>query len=351
LTPGPAPRTGVLSGGALRAVSHLGAVACLRERGLSFNAWAGCSGGALFGAVLAAGLDPRDILKVFLIRSADFFLGPGSPHPLGLIAHWLGGLGRGLADTDIVGRALREYLPADDFDALPDPLAVNAVHLATGTPVAFTGRESPLAEGCGYAVCRRQPVSAAVAASLSLPGLFRPTVLAACRECRERDCGLPPSPREKDGLHFIDGGLLDSLPLALARRGEDSFTLGLNVRLDKHDPSEGPDRWSLPAILSRTADIVIQSQVARSLKEAAAWPGRTVVLVPDLWPFGVWDRRRETVELSFQAGFDCARAFLEGLGLPLSGSIAWDDLLARLPERVRVFSPAGGGRSGRPAGN
>ncbi len=341
MTPGQTPRTAVLSGGALRAVSHLGAVACLRERGLSFNAWAGCSGGALFGAVLAAGLDPRDVLKVFPARSAEILPGPGSPHPFSLIAHWLGGIGRGLADTGVVAQALREYLPADDFDALPEPLAVNAVHLASGTPVAFTGRRNPLPEDAGYAVCRRQPVTAAVAASISLPGLFRPTVLAACRECRERDCGLPPDPREEGGLHFIDGGLLDSLPLGLARRGEGSFTLGVNVRLERHDPAEGPGRWSLPAILSRAADIIIQSQVARRVAEARARPGRTVVLVPDLWRSGLWDRSRETLERTFHAGFDCARIFLDGLGLPPL-RISWDDIAARLPEGARVFDAAGG---------
>ena len=55
-----------LSGGGAKGFAHLGALQALDEKGIKPDIIAGTSAGAVVGAFYAAGLKPKEILKLFL---------------------------------------------------------------------------------------------------------------------------------------------------------------------------------------------------------------------------------------------------------------------------------------------
>ena len=92
-----------------------------------------------------------------------------------------------VTDQQVVERAVAET----ERQLGPVELVVNAVHLRSGLEVRFTGRERGGPARDLHRVCRRVPISRAVAASACLPVLFRPLDLTECAGCPERTCGLP----------------------------------------------------------------------------------------------------------------------------------------------------------------
>src|SRR6185436_2628686 len=79
-------------------------------------------------------------------------------------------------------RKLSQILPQVGFGEMRMPFYCNAVRLETGGSVFW-----------GSAGFEKIPLVDAVYASCALPGIFEPM--------------------ERDGYHYMDGGLVDSLPL------------------------------------------------------------------------------------------------------------------------------------------
>ena len=63
-----------LSGGGAKGFAHLGALQALEERGIKPDIISGTSAGAIVGAYYAAGLKPKEILKLFLKHDAMDFI-------------------------------------------------------------------------------------------------------------------------------------------------------------------------------------------------------------------------------------------------------------------------------------
>ncbi|MFO1039641.1 MAG: patatin-like phospholipase family protein [Geminicoccaceae bacterium] len=158
----------VLGGGAARGLAHVGVLAELDRLGLRPDIVTGCSAGALTAAMyLTRGLEGAAemacsfpwLRSAFSIGSAGSRGGPLDPNRL----------------------VARLQLPDVCFEDLDRRLGVAATDLGTG-------RERWLMKGS----LRR-----AVAASIALPGLFRPVW--------------------HDGAWLADGGLVDPLPVSLCR--------------------------------------------------------------------------------------------------------------------------------------
>ena len=161
-----------LGGGGAKGYAHLGVAHVLEQADLHPEAIAGTSIGAIVGALLAAG---------YTAREAEGFIRSIPPDELfrrepNTLPSFLGLRG--------VARMLRDALGADrTFADLPLPFAVTAVDLHTGRLVYL----------------RRGPVVSAVLASAAVPGIF------------------PPVPWGEAHL-LVDGGVLDNVPVRLARR-------------------------------------------------------------------------------------------------------------------------------------
>ncbi len=109
-----------LGGGGVRGVAHLGVVQCLLDNGYKINGIAGTSAGGLFGAIIAAGIPPREIATAvdnFFTESS--FRSGISPSTFSLIG------------TSGMIKSLEPFLHGKMIEDLQIPFVATAVSLKT----------------------------------------------------------------------------------------------------------------------------------------------------------------------------------------------------------------------------
>jgi NTE family protein len=252
----------VLSGGGARGAAHVGVIRALEEMRIPIDAIAGTSMGAVVGGLYAAGLSGTEITDVFnalnwqdllrdraprrdlvfrrkqddrslLARGAlGFRPGEGVVLPLGLV--------QGQKITQVLRSATLRVGDVTDFDQLPTPFRALATDLETGEPVV-------LASGDLATVLR---------ASMSAPGVLAPV--------------------EIGGRLLVDGGLVDNLPVSLAR----AMGVDVIIAVDVSFPLARRD--GLESALDVTNQM-IGIMVRRGTRESRAALAPTDVLIqPDL---------------------------------------------------------------------
>lgn len=175
------PKVGlVLSGGSVRGAAHLGVLEVLQREGLRFDFVVGTSAGAMAGAIYCAGVDLEKAQRV----------------ALGLRWVKLARLVRsrlGFLDSRKLEDHLSDLIGLVTFEELPIPLAVVTADLMCEEIV----------------VLREGPVARAVRASCALPGIFTPV--------------------EWEGRLLVDGGLLNNLPVSLAREMGAEYVIAVDL--------------------------------------------------------------------------------------------------------------------------
>ena len=159
----------VLSGGGTRGFAHLGIIAALHDRGIFPDAISGTSAGAIAGAFLAAGKNPHDVLEIF--KQGSFFKYTKLQIPRD-----------GLMKLDGLKELITREIPFRNIEDLPIPLFISVSNLNSGE---IEYRNSG-------------PLGETVLASSSIPILFAPV--------------------EMNGNLFVDGGLLDNIPIEPLKR-------------------------------------------------------------------------------------------------------------------------------------
>ena len=154
----------VLSGGGARGFAHLGVIEALNESGIYPDVISGTSAGAIIGVLYADGYSPKKILNLMNTGSRLDFMRPALPR-------------EGLLQINGIIKILKTSLRSKNFKELKIPLFVTATDLNNGKAVYFS-------EGNLY-----DPI----VASASIPVLFQPVKI--------------------DGISYVDGGVLDNLPL------------------------------------------------------------------------------------------------------------------------------------------
>jgi len=169
-----------LSGGTAKSIAHIGVLEALTEAGIPVDCIAGTSGGAIVGAIFAAGFGVEE-LKGIASRLRWKDLARITWPRLGLLNN--SGIARFL--TDLLGELT--------FEDLKIPLAVVATDLLTGEKVVF--REGSVAE--------------AVMISCSIPTVFEPV--------------------ERDGTLYTDGGLVEYLPVETVQMFQPEVIIAVNL--------------------------------------------------------------------------------------------------------------------------
>ncbi|NLG97331.1 MAG: hypothetical protein GX491_08225 [Chloroflexi bacterium] len=191
-----------LGGGGIKGISHLGVLACLEEAGFKIRAIAGTSAGALVGAVYAAGYSPGEILKI--VESI----------PQKRLYARLPGDGPSLLGYAGLAEALTAVLGDCTFSDLKIPFACTAVDINTS-------QEIYLNEGS---------VMEAAFASIAIPGVF-PTKIRGKAE-------------------LVDGGVLDPVPVNLARRiAPDVPVVAVVLNPAKERWDSIPPQFNMPAVM------------------------------------------------------------------------------------------------------
>jgi len=189
----------VLGGGGARGLAHIGVLKVLEEAGIPIGFLCGTSMGGVVAAGYAAGLSPEELeiqairmsRKRELVRLVDI-----SPPRRGLLA--------GSQVRMFLSSLIGEHLT---FADLRCPLALCAVDLVTARPLM-------LCEG---------PLMPSVVATMSIPGLFPPVEMGGCR--------------------LVDGGVLNNLPVDLARQMCAEVVIAVDVQFN---PSSGLPWQDLP---------------------------------------------------------------------------------------------------------
>ena len=275
----PRPRVGlVLSGGGARGLSHVGVLKVLEEARIPVDLIVGTSMGAIVGGLYASGMEAAELEREVLAidwgnvferreprqllsqrrKDEDFELSPL------LQLGFRDGefrLPTGAVSTRELEMLLRRYtLPTrhlQNFDELPTPFRAVATDMETGQPV----------------VMDRGDLAAALRASMSVPGVF--------------------SPLEMDGRILGDGGLVDNLPVAVARQMGAEIVIAVNIGT----PLAGRETLgSLLGITTQMVNILTEQNVQASV---ALLTPRDLLLQPALGTLtsADFDKARDLVRI------------------------------------------------------
>ena len=254
----------VLSGGGLKGLAHIGVLRALEERGLMPGLVVGSSIGSLIGAAWAAGSSIAQMeARARGIRRRDVFQ----------VAHTDVALRRLLAPS-LYRRepleALITSLVGDvTFRQLTRRLLVNTTDLHSGMQVMW-----------GLPGLLEARVADAVAASCALPGIF--------------------PPRQIQGRAYVDGAVVENLPVRLAASLAPGPIVAVNVaatsiRRDAHETK------GFAATYIRGLEIVMQTQIEGQLRD---WKGPPLVLVqPRVEHISMFafDKTEELMEAGYRA--------------------------------------------------
>jgi NTE family protein len=238
----------VLSGGSAFGMAHVGVLEAIEAAGIPIDIVVGTSMGSIVGGMYAAGYSPAQMeaLLVGLDWTAVFSdnrSSAGDRFQRRVRETWAlrmgiekGGLE--LGDGLIAGQSIltlfttltAHCLDAKSFDSFPVPYRAVAADLMTGEKVVI-GRGS-LAE--------------AMRSSMSIPAVFRPYVL--------------------EGRTLVDGGMVDDLPVDVARQLGADIVIAVESR--GPDPASPEDLKSPLAIAGQTANLMILQNL-RPSREAA----------------------------------------------------------------------------------
>ncbi|PKO43900.1 MAG: patatin [Betaproteobacteria bacterium HGW-Betaproteobacteria-22] len=176
------PRIGLaLGGGSARGWAHIGVIRALEQAGITPDFVCGTSIGALVGAVYAAGELAQFEQWALNLKISD------------VISYMDVSLGSGL----LKGERIMDFIRRDYVDRaiedLPIPFAAVSTSLKSGAEVWL--REGSTLE--------------AVRASIAIPGLFEPVL--------------------KEGAILVDGGLVNPVPVSLARAMGADFVIAVDL--------------------------------------------------------------------------------------------------------------------------
>ncbi|MCH8181215.1 MAG: patatin-like phospholipase family protein [Proteobacteria bacterium] len=247
--PGAHPRVGlVLSGGGARGLAHVGVLKVLERERIPVDVIAGTSMGAIVGGLYASGLSAAEIEvevarlnwgEVFAARvdrqnlsqrrkEQDFEVSP-------LIEVGVGADGLKAPLGAVSSRLLESHLrrltlaagQVKHFDQLPTPFRAVATDMETGQAVV-------LADG---------DLATALRSSMSVPGVF--------------------APLEVEGRILGDGGLVDNLPVDVARAMGAQRVIAVNIGTPL---SRRETLGSITGVTAQMINILTEQNVQQSLR-------------------------------------------------------------------------------------
>ena len=249
-----------LGGGAVRGAAHIGVISVLEEAGIEADVIAGTSVGSIIGAAYAAGVSSADMLELMQGVSWKDLTRPtfGSKYSF--------------ASTAPMARFIEHALGANDFSDLSKPFAAITCDVVTGDRV----------------VIREGSVSQAVLASSAVPGVFPPV--------------------EDGEALYIDGGVVDLVPIAPVREMGADYVIAVNIipkRRGSHRPANAQE-------LLLASFEIMQYSVERDAESA------NVYIEPQVADFGLMDF--SNVGELYERGRTAARNALDEIQEALGGN-------------------------------
>jgi NTE family protein len=300
------PRVGVvLSGGGARGLAHVGVLQALEELRIPIDAIAGTSMGAVVGGLYASGMTASEIDE--LMRGIDWsvaFRDRPARNTLNfrrkqddrefLVRFPLGISGgsfrvpRGLIQGQRLTQTLRletlRVAAIEDFDELPTPFRAVAADLETGARVVLEQGDLP----------------SAMRASMSAPGVFAPV--------------------EIDGRLLVDGGIVENLPVDVAKAMGVDVVIAVDVGFQ---PVPRKELTSALAVSNQAITIMMQRETGRQRSLLSA---EDVLILPELGSLQSTDFAAASRTIGL--GLVATRASAERLARLSLGEEPWHAYLA-----------------------
>lgn len=293
----------VLGGGGARGAAHVGVIEVLEELHVPVDYVVGTSMGAIVGGLYAVGYAPDEMADI--LAQADWLtiLSDDPPRDdlwfrrrqddrrfqVDLEFGWKDG-GPALPPGLILGRNVEGFLEqltlpvsgVHDFDQLRIPFRCVATDVGDGSAVVFTSGS----------------LAKAIRASMSLPGIFAPV--------------------EHEGRHLVDGGVVDNVPIDVARELGADVVIAVDVSTPLADPA------TLRSLLGVSNQVIgILMDVNRRQSMESLGPD-DIGMIPDLGDLTTMDFERalDAVELG-RATAEANRDALAALAVDESSWRAW----------------------------
>jgi NTE family protein len=304
------PKLGiVLEGGGALGLAHIGVLQWMEENRIPVSYVAGTSMGGLVGGIYATGRSPAEVREITsginwdnVLRgetpfddlsfrrkqdahevpsSLEFGLRKGLQFP--------GGFNTGQQVSLILDRVALPYSELASFNDLPIPFACVATDLVSGKPHVF----------------RSGPLSLALRSTMSLPGIFTPV---------------------RDGDHiYADGGLLNNIPIDVAKEMGADIVIGIHLETEKISPDAPLSSF---AVLGQSISVMIAANELRSMEQADI-----LVTVP-LEKYNALDY--SAADAIIKAGYDAAASKAKVLVAFSVSEEEWQIYLAARKARQRT---------------
>jgi NTE family protein len=300
----------VLNGGGALGLAHVGVLIWLEQHHIPVDMVAGTSMGGLIGGAYATGESPAQIRALVEHIDWDKILSDQAPfrdisyrrkqdatdYPAAVQfgigkkgVRFQEGVKSGQQVQLLLDQIALPYSQVQNFDNLPIPFGCVATDLVSGKAHVF----------------RTGSLALALRATMSLPGIFAPV--------------------RANGTIYADGGLLDNLPVDVARQMGADLTLAIYLQTAPLSPSA---RLSSVGVLGRGISVMIAANELKSIQDADI-----VVTVP-LAKFTALDY--DKADAIIQAGYNAAQAKAAVLEKLSVDDAAWNAYLAARNARRRT---------------
>lgn len=249
----------VLSTGDLRGVfAHTGFLMALEKLGISYQAMAGSSAGAVVAAIIASGRSVNKFADWLKAMKVEDYWEPDSL--LTIFYHLVIKSGRGytgIVSTNRLEKTITRILNAKSFEACPVSLYLIATNLTTGLKEVFHSGE----------------IAPRAAASIAIPTLFKAKRIGES--------------------YYVDGGVYEFTPKSAICCKENLNVLivnQINTTLDriKGDNRFLEEKWSLVPLVGRVLDALYEKERVESEGNMTICPcgceARILTLVPQIDP-------------------------------------------------------------------
>lgn len=236
----------ILGGGGLRGAAHLGFLSVLEDAGVRPAVVVGTSVGAIVGAGVAAGVAAGEMWDVFSRLDWRDMARPSWGSRMSMLA------------SDPLGALITRVTAVETIEELSLPFAAIACDLLTGDRVVLDSG----------------PLRGALASSSSVPGVFEPV--------------------RHEGRLLVDGGVVDNLPVDVARAMGADYTVAVSIMPPLKGAVEPRDVREVLMLMLNIVEHNTESH--RALAD--------VVVTPDVSHIGI-SNFRQTAE-AYEAGVAAA---------------------------------------------
>jgi len=301
-----------LQGGGALGLAHVGVITWMEEHHIPVDYISGTSMGGLVGGVYATGRSAPELRQVVNSINWDQVMAGQTPfddlsfrrkedardYPNSLEfgirkgVQFPGGFNSGQQVLLILDKVAAPYSEIKSFNDLPIPFACVATDLVSGKAHVF----------------RSGSLSLALRSTMSLPGIF--------------------SPVKDDGAIYADGGLLENLPVQVAKKMGADVVLGVHLAEENLKPDANLSSF---AVLGQSISVMISANELQSMEMA------DILLSVPVQKWGALSF--DDADAIIKAGYDAAQAKSKVLLTLAVDDATWNEYLVERNARRITTTP------------